>query len=1088
MPNPLETLRAQYFLVRELQEGGQFEAALRLALEMVSPARQAFGPDNAGLAELLSTIGILMRRTGRLADAEAPYLEALAIRRGIFPEDHPAVVVTRSNLAVLYFALERLDDAADLHRGVLAARRRKLSSNDPQIATTLCGLAAVHVKQGNLGEAEKLLDEALAIHSAARGAPSPGILEVLPTLATVYQLTGRRAAAGIALERVLTIARQTLPEGHPRLDELVREAAHLATEDGRFAAARPLWEEAIGISVALRGETDPKTLEFVANLALVCHRLGEHARAEELGRLALEQTRAAGGHPVTVAACLRTLGYVFRDTGRMADAEALVEESVASLRGAPQPDARMLALALSDLGSIHRRRGKDASAIRLFKEALEIQRGSPEAFADRRATLNNLAVLHLEARNHGAAEPLFREILGLVEKELAPEHPEQATARNNLAELCRETRRFAEAESLQKDANERYEKLGVPASLARGLINLGKLYAETDRPAEALDAFLRAAELDDRTIGEVFAFASERHRLEYVSSILENLYGVVSLVVEHLPSSVDAVRGAFDLVLRRKAIGLEALAAQRDLTLGGRYPDLLPAFRRLTAVRAEIARASMDGVSTAEMEARKERMEAELARALAEADAGGLVRPVTRGAVAAKLPRGGVLIEIVRYPRRDFRARVPSEPLWGAWRYVAFLLDADRPDEPRLVDLGDAAPIEDAIVRFRASLGIVEGAMGASAVVATASPDAAAEDALTSRLVDPIVAKLDGRKRLLVAPDGDLARLPFEVLLLRDGRRAIAAYEISYLGTGRDALRFGERPAASTAPVVVADPDFGAHADAGTPPPRLGRGDPRYVRDLEAFSFAPLPATRVEGERIAALLGVTPMLGGQALEGRLRECHSPRVLHIATHGWFLPEATRVESVRGPGGVALAPVPAEGGVKLVMVGKAGDEGFAATMTIGPGRMGLVGLQSAMLRSGLALAGANTWLRKGALPDGAEDGMLTAEDVSALDLSSTELVVLSACDTGLGDARLADGVLGLRRACAIAGARTLVMSLWKVPDDATLELMTGFYQRIMRGEPRADALREAQRDLASKHPSPLYWGAFICQGDPGPWRGE
>ena len=134
--------------------------------------------------------------------------------------------------------------------------------------------------------------------------------------------------------------------------------------------------------------------------------------------------------------------------------------------------------------------------------------------------------------------------------------------------------------------------------------------------------------------------------------------------------------------------------------------------------------------------------------------------------------------------------------------------------------------------------------------------------------------------------------------------------------------------------------------------------------------------------------------------------------------------------------------------------------------------------------MVLAGFKTWLKGGSLPAEAEDGLLAAEDVSGLDLLATELVVLSACETGLGEVRTGEGVFGLRRAFVLAGAKTLVMSLWKVPDEQTRELMESFYRRTLAGEPRAEALRQAQLEMKKKYPDPFYWGAFICQGDPGP----
>jgi CHAT domain-containing protein len=167
-----------------------------------------------------------------------------------------------------------------------------------------------------------------------------------------------------------------------------------------------------------------------------------------------------------------------------------------------------------------------------------------------------------------------------------------------------------------------------------------------------------------------------------------------------------------------------------------------------------------------------------------------------------------------------------------------------------------------------------------------------------------------------------------------------------------------------------------------------------------------------------------------------------------------------------------------------VGQFSDLGVMGDLADGLGRLSGPLPENPLLRSGLALAGANTWLDGSTPPTEAEDGLLTAEDVTGLDLLGSELVVLSACDTGLGAIHLGEGVLGLRRAFTVAGARTLVMSLWKVPDEPTRELMEDFYRRLLAGEGRAEALRQAQLALRAKYCDPFYWGAFICQGDPGP----
>jgi len=316
--------------------------------------------------------------------------------------------------------------------------------------------------------------------------------------------------------------------------------------------------------------------------------------------------------------------------------------------------------------------------------------------------------------------------------------------------------------------------------------------------------------------------------------------------------------------------------------------------------------------------------------------------------------------------------------------------------------------------------------------------------------VDPLLPALAGRRRIFLAPDGDLTRLPFEVLPLDDQGSVIDVYQISYLSVGRDVLRFGAAPRRPSAPsLVIAAPNFdlGGHS-------------------LESFNagvpFRQLTGTYDEGVQVASQLKVPPILGDGALEQVIKAHLSPHILHIASHGFFLPDPKRGPSRNLPG---ISMLDTQAGAML-------------------SRLSMV--ENPLLRAGLALARANAWLQghDQTLDAAAEDGILNGIDVSGLDLLDTELVVLSACDTGLGSVQVGEGVFGLRRAFILAGAKTLVMSLWKVPDRQTQELMELFYHHLLEGKPRADALRAAQLAMKGRYPDPLYWGAFICQGEPGP----
>jgi CHAT domain-containing protein len=328
---------------------------------------------------------------------------------------------------------------------------------------------------------------------------------------------------------------------------------------------------------------------------------------------------------------------------------------------------------------------------------------------------------------------------------------------------------------------------------------------------------------------------------------------------------------------------------------------------------------------------------------------------------------------------------------------------------------------------------------------------------------------LTGNSNVLISPDGQISLLPLEILPRPDQTYVIESIAVSYLTSGRDLLRYGEARKPSGWALLLGDPNFDLSAhelaervESITDESHLlsyFHAPSRGVSDCLDRAFTPLHYSGKELETIAGILqergrlAVSMYRGGDALEEILKGISdAPRVLHLPTHGWFC-EDTRL-----------------------------SESDYATRPL--------------LRSGLALAGANNVIaarKAGATrtpPDSlpTEDGILTAFEVSGLDLVGTELTVLSACETGVGDARNGEGVFGLRRAFQHAGSRSILMSLWKVPDDETCRLMTLFYNNWLQGESKSDALRRSALELmeltrkkyGTAHP--YFWGGFVLVGDP------
>lgn len=907
---------------------------------------------------------------------------------------------------------------------------------------------------------------------------NPEFANSLNNLAAIHHLTGDYAEAESLYKQTLEIARSVLGERHPRFASALHNLAALYGDMGDQHLAESLDCQGLEIREAALGEHHPDVANSLNNLATRYHSLGNYAVAERMHRRALEIRRNAFGdnHP-HVAQSLNNLAEIYRALRDYDAAEPLYRQASSiwgQTLGEEHPE---FAASLQNLALLYLRRGDPEAAAPLCRQALRVL---GTALGENHPTyaeaLTTLADLHRRSDDAASAEPLYRQAVSIWRTSLGAGHPHVATGLHNLAGLYRQLGVASKAEPLLRQAVEicRHALGESHPEYVQSLYGLGGVCACLHRESEALDLMGRAAESEDQVIGNVSAIASESQRAAYLASIQGNLDGSLSLIQQYLPTSPEAVRQAFDLVLRRKALGMEALAAQRDGILIGRYVHLQADLRELTALRMQIAQKTLAGPSLEGGEThrqllmrwntRKEQLERQLASQIPELNLQQRLQTARLKEVALHLPKDAVLVEFVRFRVFDFQD-IPAleQARWQDPRYLAFVLVDRGPNQLQMFDLGAAEKIDRLIAEFRS--GITEDwDQEPNRDMVKAPRSLVTTDAkqpgqmLRASVFDKLRPALNGRERILLAPDGDLCRLPFEVLPTDDGRRLIDDYSISYLGCGRDILRFQARSNGQiTEAIVAADPDFDLCSDRTDCPSKLEAVPGRRSRDLDEFelSFDRLPGTRMEGEQVARLLGVRPWFHAEVLEKRLKEARSPWVLHLATHGFFLPDQRRDA----------------------------DQEFSSTEGSVSGRFSGLRLENPLLRSGLALAGGNTWLNKGQLPSDAEDGLLTAEDVTGIDLLDTEMVVLSACNTGLGEIRTGEGVFGLRRAFVLAGAKTIITSLWKVPDEPTRELMEDFYRRVLSGQGRAVALRNAQLALKAKYPEPYYWGAFICQGDPG-----
>jgi tetratricopeptide (TPR) repeat protein len=931
--------------------------------------------------------------------------------------------------------------------------------NDPaEQVRRLNELVGGHYRRGEFDKAIALNKVVLKIIHDAGGAESPVAAEAWRSQARLLGLAGRRAEQVAALGQIVSVERAIDQSGSRRL------------------------------------------IDALSNLGAQAEAIDDLGTAADSFREAAKQARERfGTEHSAYALSINNLAGLYDRTGDLVEAERLFK-AAQQIWSEQDPDDRFLARSLDSLGALYYRRSDYLLAFETFQRAESLWTTIDGSLGERATNLNNQAAVIQDlsrrgsgqaAERHGElAEQLREQVLDLYRQPGADDPQRFAEALDSLGVLHLEMGRLQQAEDEITEANALLgELLGRDSSgFARSLRNLALLKFVRGLPKEGRELLDRASRITDREFSAVFALSSDRQRLALVASRQFLLDVDLSVLLSYFADDPAVVRSTFDTVLRRKGLATEALVLQRESVRRGRRPELVPQPDERDATKRQLARLLLAPVRPGEA-AERENQLSDLSRRIEDQEIvlsksfPGIAEETGPGGdehqrIAATMPSSAALVEFVRMRAFDFQAATYVGSPWRGDRYLAFVLTPS-PPEVGFVDLGEAAEIDKLVSAFRAAITgrvdlpdgrgsddqPVQGADSDQVLRSAlldvfrgyptdgdgAAYDTTAGTALRKAVLDPLLPHLGGRTRVILSPDSTLALFPFEALTLDDDSFAVDEFALSYVSVGRDILRrAGDQalrdPSGTTQPVVLADPDF----DLAEQPAPIGE---------KGVPFAQLPGARAEGLMTAAELGVKGLVGPTATKKEVDDLVSPRVLHLATHGFFF---------------------ASPGLQY----DAAKDHLSSPMSNGLDR--LARLASASLRSGLALASANTWVHGRPVPAGAGNGILTAEEISSLDLIDTELVVLSACETGLGETQVGEGVFGLRRAFALTGADSLVMSLWRVSDDATRDLMREFYERLRGRSTVSEALRDAQTAIRQTYPHPRHWAAFVSAGEDRPVR--
>jgi len=1017
------------------EEQGNHSKAEKLYLRVLEIREKALGPEHQGVARILNSLAKLYRSQALYAQAELLFLRALEINEKKFGTEHLSVAMNLNDLALLYQDQSLFAQASPLFLRSLEIYENALGPEHPSVVTVLNNLAALYLEQGLYSQAEPLYLRSLETREKILGPEHPDVATSLNNLAVVYVDQGLYSQAEPLYLRSLKIREKVQRPEHPDVATSLNNLAVLYFNQGLYFQAEPLYLRSLEIRENILGPEHPDVATSLDNLALLYSDQGLYSQAEPLYFRSLEiREKALGPEHPDVATSLNNLAVLYLDQGLYSQAEPLY--------------LRSLEIREKILGPEH---------------------------PDVATTLNNLAGLYLEQGLYSQAEPLYLRSLEIREKILGPEHPYVATSLNNLAALYLEQGHYSQAEPLYLRSLVIREKILGPEhpDVATFLTNLARLYVIQGRYSQARQLYLKALKIDEQFVSQLAEIRTESETFLLLIATKYNPMVFLNLTNQYLRNDLSAYGDSLDVWLRRKGLALEVQRQFQEALVYSEDPQVYQTIQEFNQIRIRLTHMIFSGPGhldaktymqrVAELEQEKDDLEVRLIQLSQVHAERKKVKRADRFQVAAALPKDTTLIDFARIAEYDYKAERGQR--WLPDRYLAFILPAGKPDNVELIDLGPAESIDEAVAAFRAL-----------AQKKDADQDETGETSrgLYHLVFKPLQAGLGDIREVFISPDGNLNLLPFEVLQDDQGRFLIEDYTFNYLSTGREILGFGPNLEQSGKPLFMGDPDFDLAVDPGL---KGNDGQEDEENDdlrsvaMEMRVFRSLPGTRQEIAEVSQIVGredSVVLTGAEATEEALFAHRNPAILHLATHGFFREDKP------------LKPIDQTDTLAdMRSFTFISGEQFHAPATF-------IMSENPLLRSGLVLAGANRAIRG---ETDAGRGIVTAEKILNLRLWGTDLVVLSACDTGMGDIRTGEGVFGLRRAFNQVGAKSLVMSMWKVPDRETRELMVAFYRNVFdEGLNYNQALRQAalaQLELTRErhgHANPFYWGGFIFSGDP------
>jgi CHAT domain-containing protein/Tfp pilus assembly protein PilF len=1018
-----------------LVSSGNYTAALKKALEIKKITEKKFGSSHVEHAQSVLDVAVVYYYLFDCSNSELNIEAAKNIYAKTSGIKSYAYANALQNQSYIFLTCNKPEKAEEAATQAIKIIQENVSDSTRLLATLYSDLGYVQTTLGKIPDAKRNYDKSYSLMNRYGFIHGEEYAFLLNNIASFYHDLSDYASAKKYYDESLLIHKKVFGSDAPEYATVLNNEGILDLDFGYYEEGAQLIFKAAAIYKNTKGEKSLEYARSMNDIGNVYDKESDYKNAEQYYLKALQLKKELGVEGnVTYWNTLNNLALLYARLGNYSKAISTMQgqlELIKKYGGQTQPEYGNY---LNSMGAIYEQNNDYTNASVYFNQALQFYKtyyGVSDPNYSR--VLNNLGLLAVKQGKTQLAFQYYNQSVAILERDTIANQIEIADTYNNMGELHSETGDFTSASVEFQKALRIYDSvLGKKhPSYWITYSNDALLQYRSGNTNKAIQQTRQVLDMNLSMVYDNFTFLSEAEKLKYWNKTYDQFEFYNSMCVKEYAAIPELIGSMYNYSLATKSLVFNYTNQLKSKILQHGNKELLKEYvawenkKQLLATYYNFSKQQLatNNINLPALESEVNLMEKNIVLQSAAFKIARDVRNITWKDIQAKLKENEAAVQMLR-------VKLYNNVWTDSIVYVALILTKETVDKPIMVVLKNGNKLEKKY--YNGFFNAIQF------------------DQVTDLYYTVFWKEIDqhilNKTTVYVSPAGVYNKISLPALKLPDGSyllekrniqivpvmRSIAAYAPSNVRQSDKAFLFGH-------------PNYNYTLPADTAVTRSVEAVQPLADELRGTELADLPGTKIEVDNISGILNaygipVNTYTGNNASETEIKKLVNPSVLHIATHGYF--------------------------IKNAEIEEAGTGTTATNYKENP-----------WLRSGILLAGSNYTLNNQSSGNPLDDGILTAYEAMQLNLDRTDLVILSACETGLGEVMNSEGVIGLQRSFMLAGADNMLMSLWQVNDEGTQSLMSNFYKYWVVDRNSGIALRRAQLDLMKTHPSPYYWAPFV-----------